>query len=416
MNTDILKENFFSLSQKGINYSLDRISKAVKLCGNPHTKFRSIHVAGTNGKGSTCAFIESVLRRAGYKTGLFTSPQILRFEEQIRINGEIISEENWINVYKDLTEIINGLGLTFFETLCLICFEVFSRAEVDYAVIETGMGGRMDSTNIIIPEVSVITKIALDHKEYLGEKLEQVAEEKLGIVKKSVPLVMSLPEDKNIKILAENVCKKHGSELILVNYTEGNEAVNDNEISSFTYNERQYDLSLRGRHQINNALLALNALEKIGDFSYDVLYNGIQNAFMQGRFQIKTFGKTTLVLDAAHNPDAAIVLKKTLLSFFPGKKIIFIIGIMKDKDINSFLKIILKEDCSYYFTQPGIDRAAKAEELLKIANNIQEGDYQRTSEPESALQLALLEAAQDDIICITGSFYMVSDILRLLEF
>ena len=394
-----LKQSFFSLSQKGINYNLDNISKAASLCSNPHNNFRSIHVAGTNGKGSTCAYIESVLRHAGYKTGLFTSPQILHFEEQIKIDGKAITEKLWLKVYKDLYTIINNMELSFFESLCLISFEIFSRSKIDYAVIECGMGGKSDSTNIIIPEVSVITKIALDHKEYLGNTLLQIAVEKLGIVKRGVPLVMMQSEDESITREAVKICKMNASELTLVN--------------QFILDNKALAPSLIGEHQIQNAALAVKALSKINNFSHQVLSEGIKKAYLPGRFEIKKMYNRSIVFDAAHNPDAAFVLKKTLLSYFPEKKIIFIIGIMKDKDIDTFLKNILNENWSYYFTRPKTERALDAEALYKAAEKIQSKNINSVPIPKEALKSALKEAAKEDIICITGSFYTLCSILKL---
>ena len=307
-------EDILALLNRGIKYDLDRMLKAADLLNRPHAQYKTIHVAGTNGKGSTCSYIESVLRIAGFKTGMFTSPYINSPIEQFQVNGKIISEEDIINLNEDLINIINDLELSFFEASALIAFEIFCRESVDYAIIETGMGGIHDATNIIVPEVSVITRLAMDHCEFLGDSLLKVSEQKLGIVKASIPLIMIEPEQPEIKILAEKKCKEMGSEIIFVKNNDETDGV------SFTWKDMLFTPGMKGRHQKENALLALNVLDKIGSFSYDDLYNGINSSSLPGRFQMVSFKSKNIILDAAHNPDAISVLCKALEEEFPLKK------------------------------------------------------------------------------------------------
>jgi len=488
-----IKSRLFSLQNKGIKYDLARMSKAVALRGNPQNSYESIHVAGTNGKGSTCAYIESVLRRAGYKTGLYTSPHITNFEERFRIDGIDINEDTWFGVYKDQEEVINNLGLTFFEAATLMAFEIFSRAGVQYAVFETGMGGRLDATNIITPVVSVITKLALDHSEYLGSTLEAIAGEKLGIVKPGVPLVMLEPEDQRIKKLAIDKCEELGSDLIFVNINTDNIICdNDNGSGSgrvsFDYDNHRYDLSLFGAHQAQNALLALNAVKKIAEsvnsfgglkcqnsglanaaintvlryarndghceersdeaiqiseypieITERILYDGLKSAALPGRFQVINVNNQQVVIDVGHNPDAMTVLVDTLKKRFPDKRVSFVLGMMKDKDIDTAVNILMPYASSFYFTRPKTERAADPKDIYMLTDGKFGGKCVVIDDVGEAVMTALRDVVntvntvntintdtvdtdtintintKDTIICVTGSFYTVSEAISFLK-
>jgi len=414
LNVNDVRSRLFSLVNKGIKYDLNRMFKAASLCGDPQKAYKSVHVAGTNGKGSTCAYIESVLRQAGYKTGLYTSPHITNFEERFRINGIDIDESVWLDVYKDQQKIIDDLGLTFFEAATLMSFQIFKRCNVDYAVFEVGMGGRLDATNIITPEVSVITKLSLDHQEYLGGTIEKIAGEKLGIVKPGVPVVMLEPQSPPVRSLAEKKCKETGSDLTFVNTSSAGDIVCTNNGVSFWRNNHQYDISLFGEHQVQNALLALNALQKVEDFNYDLLYNGMKSASIQGRFQIVNIDGRTIVIDVGHNPDAMEVLTKAIDARFPGKSILFVAGMMKDKDTSSTIEILAKNASTLYFAKPKTERAAEAADLRAIAESF--GFRGRCIAEQSvgaALRRAVKEAhPRHDVICVTGSFYTAAEAIE----
>jgi len=480
-DVNTVKNRLFSLLNKGIKYDLARMFQAAALCGNPQNSYASVHVAGTNGKGSTCAYIESVLRRAGYKTGLYTSPHITDFEERFRINGVDIGEDIWFDVYKDQEEVINNLGLTFFEAATLMAFEIFKRADVQYAVFETGMGGRLDATNIITPVVSVITKLALDHREYLGSTLEAIAGEKLGIVKPGVPLVMLEPEDQLIKKLAVDKCEELGSELVFVSInTDDIICDSGSGIVSFDYDNHRYDLSLFGVHQAQNAALALNAVKKITEsvdtvgglkcqnsglhhyarnlfisakandghceersdeaiqISEDpieiderILYDGMKSATLPGRFQIINTKGQQVVVDVGHNPDAMEVLVDTLRKRFPNKRVLFVLGMMGDKDIDSALNVLMPRASSIYFTKPKTERAADPKDMYALTNGKFVGRRIIIDDVGEAVKAALREAVDtvdtintistvnttnniDTIVCVTGSFYTVSEAISFL--
>jgi dihydrofolate synthase/folylpolyglutamate synthase len=411
-----IKLRLFSLLNKGIKYDLARMFKAADLCGNPHNSYVSIHVAGTNGKGSTCACIESVLRRAGYKTGLYASPHIVDFEERFRINGANIDENTWFDVYKEQEKVINDLNLTFFEAATLMAFEIFKKAGVDYAIFETGMGGRLDATNIITPAVSVITKLALDHKEYLGGTLEAVAGEKLGIVKPGVPLVMSEPGNKRIKTLAVDKCAESGSDLTFVGINADDVICgNDGGGVSFYHDGRRYDLSLFGAHQAQNAALALSAVRKISDFSAgQALYDGLKSATLAGRFQVADINGRTAVLDVGHNPDAMTVLVDALEKRFPDRRVSFVFGMMADKDIGAALDILIPRASAFYFAEPKTERAAEPRVFVNLTDGKFGGKRVVAQNVGEAVGMAVSDAGTDDVVCVTGSFYTVSEAMNTI--
>ena len=260
----IIREHLFSLTAKGIKYDLERIREAAKIFGNPQNTYRSFHVAGTNGKGSTCAYLESILRSMGFRTGLFTSPHIISFEERFCICGKPVTEECWLEVYKDQQEIIRRLNLTFFEASTLIAFEIFRRKKVDWAVFETGMGGRLDATNVINPQVSIITSISMDHTEFLGDSLLSIAGEKLGIVKENIPLVIAKNSEKGVMKLAEDICSRKKADISVVSLDDADEITHTEKGMQFRRNGVLYTINLSGEFQVLNSLLAIKGIELAG--------------------------------------------------------------------------------------------------------------------------------------------------------
>ncbi|MCL2218779.1 MAG: bifunctional folylpolyglutamate synthase/dihydrofolate synthase [Chitinispirillia bacterium] len=402
-----IKSRLFSLVNKGIKYDLDRMYKAASLCGDPQESYKSIHVAGTNGKGSTCTYIESILRHAGYKTGLYTSPHITNFEERFKIGGIDISEDMWFDVYKDQEPVINDLGLTFFEAVTLMSFEIFKRSGVDYAVFEVGMGGRLDATNIITPEVSVITKLSLDHQEYLGDTLEAIAGEKLGIVKPGVPVIMLDPVNPSLKSLANKKCVDFNSELTFINAGDAGDIICTGGGVSFNWDNRRYDISLSGRHQVQNALLALTVINKIVDIDPQTIYTGMKSATIPGRFQLITVNGHNVVFDVGHNADAANVLIDALNTNFPSQNILYVVGIMKDKDVSAVINTLSARASIFYFARPATDRAADPNDLSALTAR----KCIISQTVKEAFNQAIAAASANDIICVTGSFYTVSEAL-----
>jgi dihydrofolate synthase/folylpolyglutamate synthase len=402
----------FGRTSHGIKFGLERMVAAAAELGNPQNAYQSIHIAGTNGKGSTSAFIDSVLRENGFKTGLFTSPHIINFEERFIIDGRPITTPQWMEVYRGLAPIIEKRGLTFFESITLIGFELFKREKVDWAVFETGMGGRLDSTNIIAPEAASITTIAMDHMSYLGNDLITIAGEKLGIVKRGVPLVMALPPQQEIAECAKAKCKDMGSPLEFVSLRDAVDIRLLETGTEFSFNGRRYFTQLPGDYQVQNCLVALKTLEAAGLTDLDISVRGIEKTFLPGRFQVTCVQNRTVIFDVGHNPNAAEQLVKTLETRFTGQSICIVTGIMKDKDITSILATYCKCAARLVLTQPSIDRAADA---AFLAQNVP-SDYTRPVEVVPNVKDAVFAALKnsEDVICITGSFYTVGEAMIAL--
>lgn len=411
---DTIRARLFALVNKGIKYELGRMRKASEALGNPHQAYPSVHVAGTNGKGSTCAFIESVLRRSGYKTGLYTSPHIINFEERFRIDGQPVKENLWLEVYFDQEKVIRDLNLTFFEAATLMAFEIFRRSGVQYAVFETGMGGRLDATNIITPEVSVITRIAMDHMEYLGDTLEKIALEKLGIVKRGVPLVMADPGKEQITALARERCVSLKTNAVFVNENEASLISIGPQGTDFRFDESKFTIPFYGHHQVTNALLALNALKVIGDFFPEVLQDGLRNASLEGRFQIVQMNGKEVIFDVGHNSNAAEALVDALNARFGSEKVLFVVGIMKDKDVGSVLRMLAQKANGFVFARPEISRAADPEMLRDLTSSFFGGECIKADSVVSALKSAL--ESESRVVCVTGSFFTVGEAMGNFRF
>ena len=409
-----IEHHLFSRTTKGIKLGLDRMFAAAEALGNPQNAYQCIHVAGTNGKGSTSAFIESMLREYGFKTGLFTSPHIIAFEERFMINGRPVTSRQWMDVYQTVERPIEELRLTFFEAVTLLAFELFKREKVDWAVFETGMGGRLDSTNIILPKVAAITSIAMDHTNYLGDDLLSIAGEKLGIVKKNVPLVMALPRQQEIAELAQATCKDLDAACFFVSDGDRADSAEQENKTTFYYKNRLFSTSMIGDYQVQNCLVALKTMEVITFTDLDKAARGIEKAFVPGRFQVTRIHDRTVVFDVGHNPNAAEHLVKTLKRGFGARSICIVAGIMKDKDIASILKHYCGCACRLVLTQPAIDRAADAAVLAQNVPPEFKHPVEVVPRVNDAVELAF--KGREDVICITGSFYTVGEAMNALDF
>lgn len=376
------------------------IGNITELCdrlGNPQENYKTIHVAGTNGKGSSCHMIASILQQAGYKTGLYTSPHLKDFRERIRVNGQLCSEEFVTDFVNRNFEFIKSLNASFFEVTTAMAFEYFSRSKVDVAVIETGLGGRLDSTNIIRPVLSVITNIGLDHTAILGDTLTKIAFEKAGIIKKGIPAVIGETTDETRPVFIKK-SKETQSELIFaeeLNYPE-------------------YESDLKGIYQSKNKRTVLAAVDQLRKSGFEIsedsvkkgLLNVVSNTGLRGRWEILN-QKPLTVADTAHNPHGLAEIKKQLKSV-NYKKLHLVLGFVSDKDVKSILKFFPK-DAVYYFCQPDLSRKFKIEELQKIIpKNLNSNYYKSVKE---AFDAAKSHSAEDDLIYIGGSTYVVAEIL-----
>ena len=376
----------YGLQQHGIKFGLDNITNLLSALHDPHKAFPSVHIAGTNGKGSTSAIIASLLQGAGLRVGLFTSPHLVSFTERIRINGEQITEHDVIQLAEEIREVVSqsaGFSPTFFEVVTAMALLYFKRKKIDIAVIEVGMGGRLDATNILSPEVSVITNISFDHKEFLGRTLGEIAFEKAGIIKKGIPVVASLQEPE-AKAVIEQRAEEEDAELFFygsdfsadMKKEDVRGIIFDYSDSSMTI--RDLVLPLAGVHQMQNASVAIKAAmialgtvtetRRDGDAGrrstavspglrvsesprheiIEWIRNGLASTKWPGRLEFIS-EKPPVVIDGAHNPAAAAalaqVLKRTFLEKY--KKIIMILGIMDDKDIEGIMEPIVTPGLAY---------------------------------------------------------------------
>jgi dihydrofolate synthase/folylpolyglutamate synthase len=402
-----ISQRLFSRTTHGIKLGLERMQTASQRLDNPQNAYKSIHVAGTNGKGSVCAYLESCLRRLGFTTGLFTSPHIVDFEERFIINGAPVSGEKWAGVYRDLEQVILELDLTFFEAATLIAFELFKRENVEWAIFETGLGGRLDATNILRPKVSVITRVAMDHMDFLGSDLASIAKEKLGIVKHGVPVVMAEPQEPEVRKLALAWCLQNGCRCEFVSDLMAQDMDASGPGESFTWHDRKFDLPLTGRYQVRNALVAVRTLNTAGFKDLAVIAEGIGSTVLPGRFQVLRIRGKTIVFDVGHNPDAAQSFAETLAAVFTNAAPCLVIGIMKDKDAAGIFEQYCKKASKIILTRPNVERSAMTGELRTKIPAWFNGDVFEIDCVGDAVDAAL--ASECDVICIAGSFYTVGE-------
>ena len=381
---------------------LKNIQNLLEILGNPQNSFKTIHIAGTNGKGSVAAMITQMLMEEGYRTGLYISPHLVDFRERIQINREWIPEKDLLRIGKELLDIVeSGNPASFFEITTAIMFRYFEEKNVDYGVIEVGMGGRLDATNVILPEVSIITHISLDHTKILGDTIEKIASEKAGIIKNK-PTVIS---DYSLYEFFSGICKKRGSKLYSVGkdikYTKKGEFFD----VSGVINLKNLEVSLKGDHQILNASTAILAAYILG-ISRKSIRKGLKNVRWEGRFEIVS-RKPLIVFDGGHNPDGVKTAVNTMkkLSY---ENIYILFGVLKDKDYRKMIDYLKDLKGSFIFTKPNSDRALDPEELLKYA------DGTVITDPEEAFRKIKEMAKNEDAILAIGSLYLIGDIKSTL--
>lgn len=407
----------------GIKLQLKKIKSFLSLLGNPQNKFPYvIHIAGTNGKGSTLCFLESLLRAGtDFKIGKYTSPHLINITERFVIDQEPIREDKFKEIYKLLSSLQGFSELTFFEKLTALAFYFFAEEKVEVLLLETGLGGRLDATNCVDePTLCLITNISLDHTEYLGDTIEKIAYEKAGILKPNVPFYTSLSSSS--QSLARNTIVKRAKE------------INSPILDLIDYEIDVNELGLKGNHQLSNANLALNAYFHLcnlfpkdrkkssseSDFkteSIKVLY-GPQN--WPGRFQVKEFKGVTIVLDGAHNLEGGQTLRDSLEKIFPEKKKLWLLGFLMDKDYQSILKILLKPNEKVMLTLPTFpERSVNLWEIKNfIENHTKASVFDCKNEPAEAFNCLLEHVhakSEDSIIVVSGSLYLVGEILGLIQ-
>lgn len=358
-----------------IDLSLDRIKTALEKLNNPQDTLKYIHVAGTNGKGSTCVMLESILREARYKTGLYTSPHIYEYTERIKINGVEISKEDFVKYYKKIESL--KIHLTEFEILTVIMFLYFRNNDVDIVILETGLGGRFDATNVIKENLcSIITQIDLDHTERLGNTKDDIAFEKAGIIKPNCPIITSMGYEA-IRDKADEL----NSMLIFT--------------SPFVQQDFVEALSLKGLHQIENLALVLTAINFLfKDIDEATIKNGLKKVKNPCRFEY--FPQKNLIIDASHNPNGIKILRENLDYYFPNQKRRFIFGCLKNKDYSKMMEILFKEDDEIYLNEFDYPNSCSYKELKAVC-------------PVNCQKYKKQNLTNDKLNIICGSFYMIGN-------
>lgn len=406
------------LKQMGINLGIGPISRLLARLDNPQTKYKTVLIGGTNGKGSTAAILSSILMKEGMNVGLYTSPHMCDFRERIRRNGRMIPEDALCTLV-DKVKGETKEDVTYFEFTTALAFLYFSRCEVDIAVVEVGMGGRLDATNLIFPEVSVITNISLEHQEYLGNDLESIACEKGGIIKENGVCVTAAKGRKVVDTL-EKICSQKGSAF----YRTGRDIrIRRFGKGSFSYyginkSYKGLRISLSGRHQVENAALALAVVDILTAKGIDINDNsvieGLKDVKWEGRMELVS-RNPGIVIDGAHNPAGISSLCNSLLADFSYRRLIVVFGVLRDKNYAGMLKRLIPLANRIILTRPKEERAARTEDLLSVTS-LYHNHVEAIDDSAEALARARFLAGVDDLVCITGSLYLVGEIKEHLSF
>ncbi|MVB12034.1 Folylpolyglutamate synthase [Caprobacter fermentans] len=416
---------FICNTQKfGMKPGLHTISELLERMDNPQKKLRYIHIAGTNGKGSTAAFISSILMESGYKTGIFTSPHIQRVTERIKVNNAEIEQSR----FAGLTELIQskikimlehgGCHPTEFEILTAMAFQYFYEQGCNVVVLEVGLGGRLDSTNVIdTPDLGVITAVSYDHMNILGNTIQEIAAEKAGIIKRGGDIV-AYSNPPSVTAIIEKACREKGAKLHRTDFS-GIKIIEQN-MEGQTFSYKQYTalkISLLGEHQVKNAAVAVHVAEVLKNKGYNITEKAIRKGLLKARWpgRLEVLSKNPFFLiDGAHNAEGVAALKKSLDSLFPGQALTFIMGVLGDKDYQSMLAEILPGCAKLFTVTPNSGRALSAADLAKAAKeyckNIQICDTVGT-----AVKKSLVETPKGGAICAFGSLFYIGEVRSILK-
>lgn len=403
----------YGLQRFGIKFGLTNISNLLASLNSPQRNLPCIHIAGTNGKGSTAAFLASILSKAGYKVGLYTSPHLTSFTERIKINNHEIRKKDVIRLTTLLRNKAEKIdSITYFEFVTAMALLYFSEQKVDLCILEVGMGGRLDATNVVSPLVSVITNIFKEHEYYLGHSLLKIANEKAGIIKKKSVLITGATQTK-ILTLFKKRCKNLQTRFYQLGKDFSLKIIKQDYLSyrGMKYKLNGIKIALLGNHQLNNAAIALAAIEILRGKGYHIgdkaIYQGLRNVYWPGRLEIVK-NSPLVILDGAHNPVAMKNLKTTLLKYFNFKKLILVLGIMEDKNIKAMMKEIVPFAHKVILCKPNMDRAASTNTLSSAIQDWKV-KYHQIGEVKQATICALSIANSNDLICVTGSLFTVGE-------
>ena len=402
---------------------LERIAEFCRSIGNPQRNYFVIHVAGTNGKGSVSNMLAAVLQQAGYQTGLFTSPHLTDFRERIRVNGEMIPKQKVVNFVDRYKSEMERLQLSFFEMTTAMAFDFFAQSDVEVAVIETGLGGRLDATNIVQPLVSVITNIGLEHTEYLGDSLPKIAREKGGIIKKCTPIIVG-EKNPSYNLVLEEIARDLRSEIIYANeaFSLGECSVEgDKQVITMTRTRDSYPYQLRidllGEYQRQNLATVATVLDKLHEstpltISRRAFVEGVRNVTeltaFRGRWQVVS-ERPHIVCDTAHNEHGIAEVAKQLKARTNSGRLICIMGFCEDKEFSKML-MQMPSDAHYIFTQASIRRAASLDKIAAVATSLSL-DFELVPTVEEAIARAKVELTDQDMLFIGGSTFVVAEAL-----
>lgn len=420
----------YSLQTLGIKPGLRRVECLLSLLGNPEKTYPSVIVAGTNGKGSTSAMIVSVLKEAGYRVGHYSSPHLVRFNERIKVSGVEITDLEISTITRRIRKVVdenlNTASATdspsFFEFTTAIAFEHFKKKKVDIVVLEVGMGGRFDATNVTCPLVSVITSIGMDHCDYLGDTIAEIAHEKAGVIKGASILVTTVRDKTALRVIKDSATKAKAKGYFIAKDFSVKRATGGKtfEYESAGRSLTRISLNLKGSHQAENAGAAIKTIEQLSDAGFEVkrsaLRRGLANVVWPGRFDVRRTKKkqVRLVFDCAHNAAGAIALRDALEEITPYKNVHFVIGVMQDKDIDAILSVLLPGASGLIVTQPATARSADAGIVQEKATKYKV-DAVVVSDVASAVARAVSDAQAGGVICVTGSIFTVGEAMAALD-
>ncbi|MDJ0783903.1 MAG: folylpolyglutamate synthase/dihydrofolate synthase family protein [Desulfosarcinaceae bacterium] len=411
----------YGMRRFGIKLGLETIQSVLAKLGNPHTSYRIVHIAGTNGKGSVAASLATILTQAGHKVGLYTSPHLVRFNERIAIDGAPISDTEVLETFSAVRDAYVGeRDLTFFEFTTGMAFLSFARHQVEWAIVETGMGGRLDATNSVTPDLTVITNVSIEHRSYLGNTLAAIAGEKAGIIKPGIPVVSAVRQP----VAREVVCRTAEAQQAPLFLKGRDFRVRRRHKSAGQFNYygihecwRDLKINLAGDHQFENAALILAACELLRDQGVELpeaaLRQGLGDTHWPGRLEIAS-DDPLVVLDGAHNLAAARNLGRHLRSRLQDKSITLVVGILDDKPYRAMLKEWVPSCQRVILTQPVIDRSLAPEALVPVVASMGITP-QIVREVDEAVHTAIGLCGPDDAVCIAGSLYVVGEAKAALD-
>jgi dihydrofolate synthase / folylpolyglutamate synthase len=409
-----------SFDKYGWIFGLERITFLLEQLGNPHQELKVIHVAGTNGKGSVCKYISSILQKAGYTVGLYLSPHVERFSERIVVNNKEISKEDFTCLVSKVKPFVDAMKKqnntpTFFEIVTALAFLHFKNCSVDYAVVEVGLGGRFDATNVVNPLVSVITNISLEHTDILGKDIVSIASEKAGIIKDHVPVVSAAVHDARVTI--EQVAKQRNAPVTWIDQPMWKRKTHQGMEQEFmiqgSFKDYSVKTSMLGQHQGENIALAIAAVEQLqmgGVYLTDGdIQEGIATAAHPGRMEIVS-ENPLILLDGAHNPAGMSMLVKTIREDFSDYRLVLVLGVLKDKDVKTMVSTIVPISDEVIVTKSGNPRAADPQMLQEMITG---SDANKNVVVEDSIPRAIDYAKhiskQKDLICVTGSLFTVGE-------